>query len=445
MNARIPARRLGQSAFAALKPTPTYWTCNPPLPLRTRRTLATSPLRRKENHDSIPTQEKDISNPILEKYLEKQQQKTEAGNIPTRPTIREGVLPKKTHTILNPEYETTLQKPSDSSPEALQKWEAEKEAQARHMAAAEESQLSSLKLDPDPVGRRSWERKMVITSLRKRGRLTKAMKLKREERESRYKSPFLPTSIKKLTKLMNQIAGKTVEEALVQLRFSKKKVARDVWKGLKLARDEAIVGRGMGLGAAQEESTEEELKRLEEEDAKERKVKEAEKAKKKADIEAARKARSSNTPADVEDENAAKKEKDESLAQELAGSTPGEPTEAELAELLLPDGVRRTTKKGKATVIELKDGKSKRVYDPTEMYVDQAWVGRGTAQRSPEFRARGKVNMLTHRTTSFSVVLKEEKTRMRISEEIKKKRSTRKLWVALPDRPVTAQRQYCLW
>jgi hypothetical protein len=45
----------------------------------------------------------------------------------------------------------------------------------------------------------------------------------------------------------------------------------------------------------------------------------------------------------------------------------------------------------------------------------------------------------------FTVLLKEEKTRMRISEEIKKKRDNRKLWTALPDRPVTAQRQYCLW
>lgn len=45
----------------------------------------------------------------------------------------------------------------------------------------------------------------------------------------------------------------------------------------------------------------------------------------------------------------------------------------------------------------------------------------------------------------FSVLLKEEKTRMRISEEIKKKRENRKLWIPLPDRPVTSQRQYCLW
>jgi hypothetical protein len=47
--------------------------------------------------------------------------------------------------------------------------------------------------------------------------------------------------------------------------------------------------------------------------------------------------------------------------------------------------------------------------------------------------------------SGFSFLLKEERTRVRISEEIKKKRANRKLWVALPDRPVTAQRQYCLW
>jgi len=34
---------------------------------------------------------------------------------------------------------------------------------------------------------------------------------------------------------------------------------------------------------------------------------------------------------------------------------------------------------------------------------------------------------------------------VRVSEEIKKKRDNRKVWTALPDRVVTAQRQYCLW
>jgi hypothetical protein len=55
------------------------------------------------------------------------------------------------------------------------------------------------------------------------------------------------------------------------------------------------------------------------------------------------------------------------------------------------------------------------------------------------------INPGTNLSPGFSVILKEEKTRMRISEEIKKKRDNRKLWTALPDRPITAQRQYCLW
>jgi hypothetical protein len=45
----------------------------------------------------------------------------------------------------------------------------------------------------------------------------------------------------------------------------------------------------------------------------------------------------------------------------------------------------------------------------------------------------------------ISFVLKEEATRIRLSEEYKKKRDNRKLWVQLPDRPITAQRQYALW
>ncbi|KAJ8110354.1 hypothetical protein OPT61_g6792 [Boeremia exigua] len=204
--------------------------------------------------------------------------------------------------------------------------------------------------------------------------MTKAAKIARTERSSLYKSQVLPTSVKKVQKILRQIQGKTVSEALVQLRFSPKKVARDIMKGLIVAQDEAIAGRGMGLG----------------------------------------------------DKHALKKwtEQRNEVASTLAD---------------LDEQTPKT--KGANKVIELKDGKKKLVRDPTEIYIDQAWCGRGESWKSPEFRARGRVNMLTHRTTSFSFLLKEEKTRMRISDEIKKKRDNRKLWVALPDRPVTAQRQ----
>lgn len=34
---------------------------------------------------------------------------------------------------------------------------------------------------------------------------------------------------------------------------------------------------------------------------------------------------------------------------------------------------------------------------------------------------------------------------MRISDEMQAKREKKKVWTALPDRPVIAQKQYCLW
>lgn len=55
--------------------------------------------------------------------------------------------------------------------------------------------------------------------------------------------------MKKLFPLARQIVGKPVEEAMVQMRFSRKKAAREVLRHLEYARDGAVVGRGMGLGA----------------------------------------------------------------------------------------------------------------------------------------------------------------------------------------------------
>lgn len=45
----------------------------------------------------------------------------------------------------------------------------------------------------------------------------------------------------------------------------------------------------------------------------------------------------------------------------------------------------------------------------------------------------------------ISVVLKEEATRIRQSEDMQRKRANRKLWVQLPDRPIQQQRQHLLW
>jgi ribosomal protein L22 len=105
-------------------------------------------------------------------------------------------------------------------------------------------------LDPDPNARERWERKKVIQMIRKGGRLTKEQYMKRTERQHLARSEDMKTSTKKLGMLARQIAGKTVDEAIVQMRFSKKKIASAVMAHLEAARDEAIVTRGMGLGAA---------------------------------------------------------------------------------------------------------------------------------------------------------------------------------------------------
>lgn len=107
-------------------------------------------------------------------------------------------------------------------------------------------------VDPDPRSRRRWERKMVIRHVTRcldaRGRETKEERIKRTEREVLSKSTMLPTSTKKLMYLARQISGKTFEEARTQMKFSKKKFAKEVLYELELARDKGIVERGMGLG-----------------------------------------------------------------------------------------------------------------------------------------------------------------------------------------------------
>jgi len=211
----------------------------------------------------------------------------------------------------------------------------------------------SAALDPDPRGRRRWERKMVIREIQKRGRLSKAQLLKRQERVLMSRSHDFETSVKKLVPLAKQIAGKTVEEAIVQMRFSKKKVAKDVKEHLEHAKNEAIVRRGMGLGSNDKEFT--------------------------------------------------------------------------------------------PTQIITKDGKRVKVADPTTLYVDQAWCGKGLFGTTMDHRARGQIYVMKNRTTSLTVVLKEEATRIRLHKERETKEKNRKVWVQLPNKPITAQRQFYSW
>lgn len=107
-------------------------------------------------------------------------------------------------------------------------------------------------IDPDPQSRMRWERRMVARQVTRRldaaGRETRDERIRRTEREATSRSPWLATSTKKLVHLAHQISGKTLEEARTQMKFSKKKFAREVLYELELARDKAVVERGMGLG-----------------------------------------------------------------------------------------------------------------------------------------------------------------------------------------------------
>ncbi|KAK3197522.1 hypothetical protein GRF29_216g477116 [Pseudopithomyces chartarum] len=372
MSARIPVQRLGQSCLA-FRPRSTYWISN-----RAFSSSSSTLADKKTNLKDV-----DLSNPLLDEYLSKQggaNPKTE------RPSPENGNLSKRS--IFRKEYEIPGYQMGMDRAE-VKALKRASETHEEQLVTQRENDTFAYTLDPVPAARRSFERKLVIKSLQKGGRVGKTLRIKRTEREMTYKSQNFPTSVKKLMRLMHQIQGKTVEEALIQMRFSKKRIARDIVKGLQLARDEAIAARGMGLGAGLD---------------------------------------------------AAQVKKESKLIKE------GLMDPSERSTVYLADGTRRREVKGaKGTVIELKNGSKKTVVDPTEMYIDQAWATKGPVSKSVEFRARGRTNALLHRSSKFNVLLKEEKTRMRISEEIQKKRENKPLWLPLPDRPVTAQRQYCLW
>ncbi|KAH7629580.1 ribosomal protein L22/L17 [Sordaria sp. MPI-SDFR-AT-0083] len=222
-------------------------------------------------------------------------------------------------------------------------------------------------VDPDPRSRVRWERKMVIRKLQ-RGTdpwsvEPKTERIARTERKLVFKTNLLPTSVKKLVHLSRQIRGKTVSEALVQMQFSKKKMAKEVKTELLRAEAQAIVMRGMGLGKAA----------------------------------------------------AATKKKDAAEAQE-------------------------------PVKIQTKDGKHMEIRDPTRIYVAETFVNKGPIRGAEiDYRARGRVFKMDKPTTSMTVVLKEEKTRIREHQERVAKKLRQGPWVHLPDRPVTSQRQFYSW
>jgi ribosomal protein L22 len=306
-----------------------------------------------------------MSNVTLAKYLQKREADKKSGRQIERPETRPGSLSEQT-SLFKPDVEIQGFRDELSAEEREQLLKRDREArEALHRRYSD--RLAASKLDPDPSGRKRLERKLVIRSIRRRGRLTKDQTLARTERQLLWQSQMLPTSVKKLTRLMHMIQGKTIEEAMVQLRFSAKKVAVDVIKGLQIARDEAIAGRGMGLGFTLPSP------------------------------------QPTSTTTIAKETDAALDESAETEAAEEEGNRKAKGprvSKREQEELLLLDGTRIRPKIGEPKTIELRNGKHMKVYDPTALYIDQAWVGRGPQTQEPEFRARGKVNLLYHRTTS---------------------------------------------
>ncbi|KAK6332548.1 54S ribosomal protein L22, mitochondrial [Orbilia blumenaviensis] len=170
--------------------------------------------------------------------------------------------------------------------------------------------------------------KYRIRQIKRRGRLTPTLKKMQTEKEHICHSHKFKTSLKKLGPLARQIAGKPLEHALVQMRYSPKKAAKEVLKHLVQAKNEAILTKN---------------------------------------------------------------------------------------------------------------------FDPEQTYISQAWVGRGTPDKAPLTRARGRIHIIEKPYTSISVILKENKTLERLAKEKEDKRLRQKVWVPLANRPIYGQHQYYQW
>jgi ribosomal protein L22 len=109
-----------------------------------------------------------------------------------------------------------------------------------------EIDLTANRIMRDPTRKDwGWLKTKAAREIRRRGRLTRLERIAQTEREHTAASHFFKTSVKKLAPLARQIAGKSVDDAITQMRFSPKKAARDVLGHLHLVRNEAIVRKGM--------------------------------------------------------------------------------------------------------------------------------------------------------------------------------------------------------
>ena len=75
-------------------------------------------------------------------------------------------------------------------------------------------------------------------------------------------------------------------------------------------------------------------------------------------------------------------------------------------------------------------------------------MGRGPYGKLPDYRAKGRMNVMRTPFTSISLLLKEEASRVREWEERearRKRQREQKVWVPLPDRPIQTKSQWYSW
>jgi len=112
--------------------------------------------------------------------------------------------------------------------------------------SSKEIDLTANRLLRDPNRHQwGWLKKSAARDLRRRGRLTRQERIAQTEREHTAASHFIKTSVKKLAPLARQIVGKNVHDAVLQMRFSPKKAAKEVLAHLHHTRNEAVVRKGM--------------------------------------------------------------------------------------------------------------------------------------------------------------------------------------------------------
>lgn len=90
-----------------------------------------------------------------------------------------------------------------------------------------------------------WPRRHEYRQFKRRGRLSKELILMQTEKELTLKSHMFKTSMKKLAPLARLISGMNIDQAMIQMRFSPKGVAKEVLAHLEEAKNTAIVRQRM--------------------------------------------------------------------------------------------------------------------------------------------------------------------------------------------------------